>query len=279
MNYPSSDKRSLFPFVLETLQIMGLDNKVAFVDKDTLYKKLYVSDSYTHGHNSNLPPRKEVYDLFNQLKKEALKQKADYSHPKKIYVSRRTWKHNKLDNIGTNYTSRRVLKNENKLVSELQRLGFKEVFTENMSMVEKINLFHRAEQVVGIIGGGLANSVFLPKKSKLYAIISPGFLDVNSRFIFSLNQQGLHLIHDTEHYEKTEFKKYMRVSFEDGYGEICDIEGDFLKVKLAKKNIAGWNNDTQYEEIKIAKKKCAKIDNGLNSAFILGIERTMEQIE
>jgi hypothetical protein len=113
----------------------------------------------------------------------------------------------------------------------------------------------------------------------LYAIISPGFLDVNSRFIFSLNQQGLHLIHDTEHYEKTEFKKYMRVSFEDGYGEICDIEGDFLKVKLAKKNIAGWNNDTQYEEIKIAKKKCAKIDNGLNSAFILGIERTMEQIE
>jgi len=278
MNYPNDDKKDFFPFVLETLQILGIDERVIVLEENTIYESMYISDSYTHGHNSNLPPREEVYEFFQFLKNKVLQKETKASYPKNIYISRRTWTHNNLVNIGTNYTSRRVMKNECQLVNELGKKGFVEVFTENMTMTEKINLFHNAEKVVGIIGGGIANALFLRNKAELFAIISPGFLDINSRFLFSLNRQKLNLIKDTEHFEKSKFKKYMRVSYDGGYGEIYDIEGDYLRINQAKKKVSGWASYVGYEKIKIHKNKCHKLDHGLNSAFVLDIDATMGKI-
>jgi hypothetical protein len=279
LNYSSAGKKEFFPFVLETFKILGLEDRLVLLDDRTIYEKVYVSDSYTHGHDSNLPPREEVYKFFNLIKDEALKNETGRAGPKKIYTSRRSWLHNKLENIGTNYTSKRVMKNESELVAKLQKKGYVEVFTENMTMVDKIKLFDGAESVVGMIGGGIANVLFSPKKTKLFAVISPGFLDINARFIFCLEKQELQLICDTQHIEKTEFKTFMRVSFGDGYGEIYDMEGDNLKVNYATQKIAGWEQGAEYETITLHKDECTKLDQGLNSPFVLDIEKAMRQIK
>ena len=35
--------------------------------ENTLYKDLYISTSYTHDFDSNLPPRKEIFDFFYNM--------------------------------------------------------------------------------------------------------------------------------------------------------------------------------------------------------------------
>ena len=77
--------------------------------------------------------------------------------------------------------------NEDELVEILVRNGYVEVFTESLSTVDKIKLFYNAESIVGAIGGGICNVLFSKDSTNLLALISPTFLDVNSRFIFSLN--------------------------------------------------------------------------------------------
>jgi capsular polysaccharide biosynthesis protein len=279
MNNKNGKKDDFYAFVKETLEILDVTNAVVLADADVKYKEMYISDSYTHGPDSNQSPREELFDLFKLLKQNSLLKTDSINTPKKIYVSRRAWLHNKFDNIGTNYTSRRVLKNENQLVDKLSEKGYAEVFPENMTMVEKINLFSNASSVVGIIGGGIANSVFLEPSAHLYAIISPGFLEINSRFIFCLNRQQLHLLQFTEHFSKSEFKKFMRVSYNGKYGEIYDINADYLMINEAKGIVSGWPSDADYNKVMVHKSECKKLDNGLNSAFVLDISKSMEMIQ
>jgi len=279
MNWPNSHKKELFLFVKETLDLLGLQNKVILLDKNTLYKEVYISDSYTHGIDSNLPPREEIYDFFIFLKNRCLQHKTSFEYPRKFYVSRRSWIHNNLGNIGTNYTNRRVMKNETLLVQELEKKGYTEIFTENLSMIEKILLFSKADSVVGIIGGGLVNSIFMPRHSHLFAIESPYFLEINSRFIYCLNRQNLNLIKATKHSEETEFKRFMRVSFDGKYGEIYDIDGDYLKINHSLQRVAGWSSAIDYNKTTIHKSKCKKLDKGLNSAFTLNLEKCLNKIK
>ena len=44
--------------------------------------------------------------------------------PKLVYISRRTWINKDKSNIGTDYTNRRKMMNEDLLVEELTKLGF-----------------------------------------------------------------------------------------------------------------------------------------------------------
>tara|TARA_R100000664_G_scaffold27440_1_gene38092 strand:- start:904 stop:2127 length:1224 start_codon:yes stop_codon:yes gene_type:complete len=279
MNYPDCDKKTFFPFVLECLEILGIKDRIEILDSKTIYKKLYVSDSYTHGPDSNLPPRQEVFEFFKMFKQKALSVSKQYNHPKKIYVSRRAWIHNKLDNIGTDYTNRRRLINESDLVNKIQKKDFVEIFTENMCMVEKVALFHNAEEIAGIIGGGLANCVFSRPTTKLYTIVSPGFLDCNSRFLFSFKGCNLKLINSTKHVEDTEYKKFMRVSYGKNYGEIYSVEGDYLQINQANNKVSGWANHMTYKKVKVHKNKCIKLDHGLNSPFVLDIDKCMREIK
>ena len=98
----------------------------------------------------------------------------------KIYISRRTWINNNVtDNIGTNYTTRRKLMNEDDLVNKLKEDNFIEIFGENYSMTEKILLFYNAKVIIGAIGGTIANCVFANKETKIITIVSPEFLKIN----------------------------------------------------------------------------------------------------
>jgi capsular polysaccharide biosynthesis protein len=269
MQYPNEQKTCFYPFINEFLEILNIFKEdIILVDENTLYSEVYVSTSYTHDIDSNLPPRKEIYNFYQNIVSIV---KDNYSAnvvtPQKIYISRRTWLHNDFSNIGTNYTTRRRLVNEDEIVENLKREGFTEVFTENLTTIEKILYFANTTHVVGAIGGGISNVLFSPKTTKLEAIVSPTFLDVNSRFKYSLDCVDVNYNFNTEHVEKTEFKTYMRVKTKDGsiIGEIEKVYDNKLLVSYTDGSNTGWNAQNHYKQVELNMEEVERLDNGLNS--------------
>ena len=138
-----------------------------------------------------------MFEILNSLK-------SDYIGPEKIYISRRTWVHNKKDNIGTDYTERRRCVNEDQMAQIFKLYGFKEIFCENLTMEEKIGMFRTAKYVAGPIGGGMCNLIFSPSKTKVMSINSPTFMDVNLRFAYSMVHTDLFNFEHTEFVDRQE---------------------------------------------------------------------------
>ena len=268
--YPNEDKKH-YLFFIESLNILNINiEDILIINDQTLYKHIYISTSYTHDFDSNLPPRKEIFYLYHDMIKKA---KNDIKTPKKIYISRRTHIHSQLDNIGTNYTTRRKMVNEDELVDKLKKDNYEEIFTEKLSMIEKINYFNNAEHIIGPIGGGIANVVFCNDKCKLESIISPGFLDINRRFTFCLDRIKNKYNFNTEHIEKSEFKKYMRAKTENNIiGEIEDYDNENIVIKYTAGDNTSWELNKSYKLLKINKQKVEKLDNGLNSKFKIKLD-------
>jgi len=274
MNFPNKNNE-FYKFVSELLLIIGIKHEdILIIDNNTTYETVFISDSYTHGIDSNLPPRAELKTLYKNIVNK-VKNNTDY--PKNIYVSRRSWVHGDMSNIGTNYTTRRKLVNEDELVLLLKKHDFVEVFTENMSMVDKINLFANAENIIGPIGGGLVNSVFSKKDCNLISIMSPEFINVNKRFIFSINGVNLKTFEDTKHTEKTDFKLYMRVEVDNIVGEIIDITGNKCKISYSDTSVSGWNSESKYKQKECYLSDCIKLDNGLNSSWEINLTKFKEK--
>lgn len=270
MNYPNQEKKELYKFVEEFLGILGIQKSdIIIVDPSTLYSNIYVSNSYTHDFNSNLPPRNEIYDFYKKISDQVVD---NHNLPKKFYVSRRTWLNIDHSNIGTNYTMRRKLVNEDNLIYLLNKHGYKEIFTENLSTKEKIILFKNATNVIGSFGGGICNVLFSKPECELIAIESPGFLNVNKRFLFSLKNVKLKICNDTNHYEKTKYKKYMRIKYNSIIGEIIEIDRDYVVIAYTDNFIAGWNANLKYKTIKVKSELCELLDDGLNSSWELNIK-------
>ena len=270
MQLPNPQKKEMYRFVLEFLQILNITKEdIVLANIETEYSDIYISTSYTHDIDSNLPPRKEIFDLYKNIVDIVNKKHNNKSTPPKLYISRRTWLHNDFSNIGTNYTTRRKLINEDELVDKLVNDGYQEVFAEKLSTVEKIQYFSNATHIMGAIGGGLANVLFSPNKTKLKAIVSPTFLDVNKRFKFCLDCVDVDYDMRTNHIEDTEFKTYMRVKTKDGkiVGEIEKIYGNKLLVSYTDGSNTGWNSQSKYKKIELAIDNVEKLDNGLNSPW------------
>jgi hypothetical protein len=195
---PPEGKEDLYPFVWECLNLLGICRKdVVFLNPRMIYNTVVVGSSLTHNGLSNTPPHAGVFDIINRMKGE-------YQGAEKIYVSRRTWMHNNIENIGTNYTERRRCVNENEVVELFKSHGYEEVFCENMTMKEKIGLFNSAKYVAGPIGGGMCNVIFSPPETKVISINSPLFFDINTRFEYSMIHTKLHYFNDTEFVGKIE---------------------------------------------------------------------------
>jgi len=195
---PPEGKDDLYPFVWECLELLGIRRKdVVFLNPTTIYDTVVVGSSLTHNGFSNTPPHKGVFDIINRMR-------GDYQGPEKIYISRRTWLHNNLENIGTNYTERRRCVNEDEMVELFKYYGYEEVFCENMPMREKIGLFNNAKYVAGPIGGGMCNVIFSKPETKVISINSPLFFDINSRFEYSMSHTHLYHFNDTEFVERIE---------------------------------------------------------------------------
>lgn len=272
MQYPNEQKNSLYNFVTEFLELLSIGkDDIILVNKTTIYKEIYVSTSYTHDIDSNLPPRQEIYGFYKKMVENAKQNFGQIETPAKIYISRRTWLHNDFSNIGTNYTTRRRLVNEDDIVDQLKKKGFVEVFTERLSTLEKVLYFANATHVVGAIGGGISNVLFSPKETKLEALVSPTFLDVNARFKYSLDCVDVFYNLNSEHVEKTEFKTYMRVQSKDGkiIGEIEKIHDNTLLVSYTDGSNTGWNAQNVYKHIELQMKDVDKLDKGLNSPWFI----------
>ena len=267
-------KKPKFRFINEFLELLNINTEdIVIISDDIIYKKLYISSSYTHSGLHDLPPRSEIYDLYRKLTDNVHEGKYIYDN---IYISRRTWIQNDFSNIGTNYTIKRKLENEDKLVDLLISKGYKEIFTETLTAKDKIWLFKNVKFVVGSIGGGICNVLFSNPNCKLIAIISPTFLDINTRFLYSLINVRLQLITSTICTEQGMYKKYMRIKLKDNrIGEIIDYKNDdknnfIITVQLAGLTTTGWIDGNKYEIIDIIDKDVEKkLDDGLNSSWII----------
>ncbi len=274
MNYPNQSDKKMYRFVTEFLDLLNIkDEEILILNKKTSYKEVYVSSSYTHGIDSNLPPRNEIFELYKSI---ILKAKNIYDGdvtklPKKIYISRRTWIHGDTSNIGTNYTTRRKLDNEDKLVEMLLSQGFEEVFSERLSTIEKIILFNNADVVTGSIGGGLCNVLFSEESCKLICIVSPNFLEINSRFKYCFEKVKTFYYDETFHLEEGSWKRWMRVKYKDIIGEIEEVLLDDLVISYTNEIVAGWNDKIDYNKVRAPKSECIILDNGLNSAWGLDL--------
>jgi hypothetical protein len=64
----------------------------------------------------------------------------------------------------------------------------------------------------------------------------------------------------------------MRVQVGDIVGEISDINGNDITIEYVDYPVAGWNSTSVYKTITVDKSKCIKLDNGLNSPWIINLK-------
>ena len=273
INTSHPEKKYLLPFVIEFLSFLGI-NDYLMVSDTTLYKKVYVSTSFTHGQKSNEPYStiaKTVWNKYNIPNK--------VSTPKRFYISRRSWIHGKTENIGTNYTTRRKCMNEDQVVDLLKQYDIQEVFTELLTTEEKIAYFQNAELVVGVVGGGMCNLLFASSFTKSLCINTPHFLTINKRFQFSMNHTNIVYSDCTQPFEKNvKFQLYTRVRVinkeSNSYGFVGEVEkrsGTLYSILLSSNDIAGFSQDFPLIMKTFDETELKKLDDGLNSPYLCDI--------
>ena len=288
VNYPNVKKNEFYKFNLDILdKFVDINNEVLIHHNNNVYESLYVSSSLTHGGFSNSPPNREIYGLFKKMV-ENVKINPQFNAYKYIYISRRTWINKDTSNIGTNYTTRRKMMNEDLLVEELNKLGVKEIFTENLSIDEKIHLFNNAKLVIGSIGGGMSNLLFSPTTTKSVVIVTPEFLDINLRFKYSMEHTNITYFNDVEtQREANTISLFCRVkitaqgNYKEKLGEIVEYDKvtNKYKVNISNNDVAGFNNETAFENQWFFLEEFEILDKGLNSPYIVDIEKIISLIK
>lgn len=260
-------------------KIVSVDD-IIYHEESNYYKKVYISSSLTHGGFSNNPPRKEINKIYDILKNniEMNNVNKNLINKKRLYISRRTWINNDTSNIGTNYTTRRKMINEDEFVNNLKKYDIDEIFTENINIDEKIYIFTNAELIIGSIGGGMANLIFSNYNVKSIIIVTPYFLDINYRFKYSLEKSNYIYFYDTstyKEYEKQKYSLYCRVEIlkTKRIGEIDSynfLNGLYL-IKLSNNDVAGFSLDKNFEKAYYREEEFRPLDFGLNSPYIVDI--------
>lgn len=281
MNY-NKGKNVLLPFVKETLELLDIYEKDIIIhNPNNKYKKIYLSNSLTHDGLSNQKPREEIFKIYDILVKKALEKEVNIPKYKKIYISRRTNNKKCNINIGTDYTQRRKLLNENELVKNLENLGFKEFFGEELNMLQKIIFFYQAEIVIGAIGGTITNTIFCNKKCKIICLVSPDFLRINQRMKYILNNNTI-LFNDT-YLDKNDNLVPLNVrikvidennKYYNFLGEIDSYTNNKYLIKLAN-NYIGWNQEETYQTTELEEKQFITLDNGLNSPWFVKMDKLL----
>lgn len=295
MNYIDNSKTDHLQYIKEALQLLGIhDSDIIIHNSDNKYKTVYLSSSLTHNGLSNSPPREELFEIYDQMINSAREQHIKSNNQQtlqlydKIYVSRRTnsGKSN-LQNIGTNYTNRRRLMNEDQLVDTLEKKGFKEVFGENYTFLQKVILFNSAKEVVGAIGGTIINTLFCSSTCKITCLVSPDFLRVNGRIKYPLLKRDVIYFEDTSLTlgctKGEEYENNMRVKIKetDQIGEIesYDQETNSYKVKLSNGREVSWSEDKEYDTVTTTHDQLELLDYGLNSPWYVNIDSLFKQIK
>lgn len=286
MNYIDETRSDHLQYIKETLQLLGINSSDIIIHKsNNKYKTVYLSSSLTHNGLSNSPPREELFEIYDLMISSAREQYAKEPQTlelyDKIYVSRRTTTgKSNLQNIGTNYTNRRRLMNEDQLVNTLEEHGFKEIFGENYSFLQKVILFNSAKEVIGAIGGTIINTLFCNSGCKIICLVSPDFLRVNGRIKYPLLKKNVTYFEDTSlTIECTKSDKYadnvrVKIKNSNQVGEIesYDQETNSYKVKLSNGREVGWSEEKVYETVTVTHSSLEPLDYGLNSPWYVNID-------
>lgn len=261
-----------YPFVYDCIQLLGITPEdIEYASSEIQYECVVVVNSYTHDGQSNDPPHPDINDIYAKLKNVAFKTPVET--PKKFYVSRRSWIHGDLSNMGTNYTTRRKMMVEDELVEKLREKGYEEVFCEKLSMAEKIQYFANATHVVGAIGGGMCNLVFASPSCKVVSINSPEFDTINARFLYTMNHTDLFQFKDTQ----TLNSLYRRVRYGNDLGEIVNIDGNKLQLNIG--NGTTWNFNDEPQLMWVDESNVEYLDNGINSPWYFEVNKCIETIQ
>jgi hypothetical protein len=287
INYPSPHKQEFYRFNTEFLEKLVEKSDWIIHNGDHLYETVYVSTSLTHGGLSDEPPCREIYEIYEQIKEKTVNSRTET--PELIYISRRTWINKDTSNIGTNYTTRRKMMNEDRLVDELVQIGFKEVFAENLSTDEKINLFNNAKVVVGSIGGGMSNLLFSKPTTKSVIVVTPHFLDINARFKYCMDNTESSYFYDVHtYYEENTVPMYCRVKItasgnnREKIGEIVDYkrdnDGELFLVNISRNDVAGFNNEVIFQQGWFNINEFEQLDEGLNSPYTIDVDKLLNMV-
>lgn len=278
INYPNKND-TFYKFNIDVFNLLKLNY---IVHNDTnKYDRVYLSNSLTHGGLSNQPPNINIFSIYNTILKSITTNFKTYEY---IYISRRTWTRPKSNNIGTDYTNRRKMINEDQLVNELEKLGFIEIFAEDYNFDEKIILFNKAKVIIGPIGGGMCNLLFSPKETRTICIVSPYFLDINYRFKYSMDHTNISYFTDCKIHSTTNIPMYVRVKilhgkYQDRIGEIIDFKNEKYIINLSDNDVAGFNNDIQFQQIEEFENNILLLDKGLNSPYEINIDTLLKLVK
>ena len=56
-------------------------------------------------------------------------------------------------------------------------------------------------------------------------------------------------------------------------GEVSKIDGDMLSIIYSDNLVSGWNNQINFKKTTVNSKSCKKLDEGLNSPFLIDLEK------
>lgn len=286
IQYPNPTKREFYKFNLDILNKIVNSDDIIIHHSNNVYKNIIVANSLTHGGLSNLPPRKEIYEIYEKIKMNIILNPS-YKKYEYIYISRRTWVSKDTSNIGTNYTTRRKMMNEDTLVEELEKIGVREIFAENLTTDEKIQIFGNAKLIIGSIGGGMSNLLFSSSSTRSIVLVTPFFLDINYRFKYSMENTDIHYFNDVCSYkEKNEIPLYCRVKikkdcFKDKIGEIVDYSSDKNKynINISNNDVAGFNNEISFQQHEFSNEEFELLDNGLNSPYTIDVSKLILHVK
>ena len=158
-------------------------------------------------------------------------------------------------------------------------MGFTELFGENYSMKEKIQIFNSAKIVIGAIGGTITNTIFCSKNCKIITMVSPCFLEINYRMKYLLKNSDL--VYGELDCKEDEIPKNVRIKITDKdnqyYDYICEVveKKDDKYLLNVGNNYISFNNDDKFKQILLDENKFVKLDSGINSPWKINIKKVI----
>lgn len=145
-------------FQKQTMNYFGIKDTQVIEGKNPLHLQAdcIVSSTHPRGERSFLIPQWIVDFYQNEFDLDSYD---DSSSPKLVYISRKD-------------STQRNVENEDELIKELQKLGFKSVELSNYDFFGKIKLFRNASFIVSATGAGLTTCFFCKKNTKVLEFFS-----------------------------------------------------------------------------------------------------------
>ena len=134
----------------------------------------------------------------------------------------------------------------------------------------------------------MANLLFSNSLVKSIVLVTPFFLDINYRFKYSMEHTNIIYFDNIKTYlEDNKIPLYCRViitnkksKYFNKCGEISEYnkENNKYLVNISNNDVAGFNNSIQFDNDWFNENELRLLDNGLNSPYIVNINKILELI-